>query len=96
MATETLELGNVDMSLAATAENETGRRYRQADVPLRYIARDLILEDGKLQPQHAVWDLSYDQPLRWVNHPEGGIMSPFSGPNEVWEELIKDARGYGA
>lgn len=81
--------------VADLAENETGRRYREHDVPLRYVARDVYI-DGRLQPQHAVWDPSHDQPLRWIDHSEGGHMSPFSGPDEVWERLIEGARNYGS
>ena len=72
---------------------EQGRRFFQADVPLRYVARDRIMPGGRLQPQHAVWSPQFDPPrVTWVDHPQGATMSPFDGPEEEWQALIAGAK----
>jgi len=69
-----------------------GRRHQEHDFPLRYAARDLVDSEGRIQPQHAIWSgWSYPPGIVWVNHPEGGYMKPFTGPDEAWDEITADS-----
>ena len=78
-------------------EKPGSRRYKE-DVPLRYVARDLVDETtGRLQPQHAVWDRRSDleSQVRWVNHSQGDKMAAFDGPDSAWLSLTCGAFEYG-
>ena len=64
-------------------------RWREEGNGVRYIARTRSLRP--IRSEHAVWR---DGRVQWNTHPEGGLMQPFLGPDEAWENLISDAAPY--
>lgn len=51
----------------------------------RYVARDT---SGRADHrcEHATWD-EETQEVIWANHPQGGMMEPFLGPDDVYERI---------
>ncbi len=67
-----------------------GRRYWFSKSGARYVAEDVVLRGGRLQPQHATWD-HVKGVVNWIAHKEGGVCEPFDGPADVWLELVEGA-----
>lgn len=58
-----------------------GLRYGTHTDGHRYVARDLTRKC-----QHAVWNETKKKVV-WHTHNQGGTMSPFLGPDDVYAEI---------
>lgn len=69
-----------------------GRRYWYDSHGARYVAEDVVLRGGRLQPQHAIW---VGDRVEWRSHRQGALVDPFDGPADEWLKLIDGAHQMG-